>query len=184
MKNFISILLSGGLALGIVGGGVYLMARSTNGIALRVLKPETPAPGNPAIGRQTTQSDEMAEPPAAQGGIIKCLAHGKTSYGDQPCEHGAKTQQVEIHDTHGVVSPNAATIRAARQRIEAQMPTQAVAASTTAPTKTADPFVCDALSNEINYIDAETRNRLSGEAMQQYRIRREQVRTQQFRAGC
>jgi len=186
MKNFINMALSVGLAIAIVGGGIYLMSKSSQWAPA---KAPTPILGNAMPGTQmnhpqTAMAPQTSAQASGQSPIIKCVVNGKTTYSDQPCANGIRQQQVELHDSNGIVSPNAATVQAARQRIQAEMQTEATAVSTTSTGKQADPFICSALSAEINSIDAATRNRLDAYEMQRLRIRREEVRTQQFRSGC
>jgi hypothetical protein len=184
MKNFISMAISACLAIAIVGGGIYLMSTSTEGTAVKVPVPENVSVSTRVNNRDTYPAQPMSPSVNAGSTITKCIVNGKTTYSDQPCAPGIRSQTVELHDSSGVVSPNAATVQAARQRIQAEMATEVIAVSTVSTGKQGDPFACAALSTEINSIDAATRNRLDAYEMQGLRIRREEVRTQQFRLGC
>lgn len=183
-------IISFALALGIVTGLLWVMSTST--IFPQVDKsPPLPtptdsssnaslAPTNPSYREQnqTTQSDQQHQ-------IYKCETNHQASYSDQQCGNTQRTTTINIRETsRGFISPDPQTIADTRAKIRTEMQ-QSSATAIIAQSPTHNPsYECSFLAEEINAIDAASRERHTGQEQQQLRLRREQARTREFRLGC
>lgn len=189
MKNPLSMTISLLLATGIVGTGIYVMSRSVSDISPKVGAAKMAGKSENLTVEHfkpdASGTETMEAHPALSSGIVKCVENGKATYSNQPCGTNSKTQFVDLHDTHGVVSPTAEQVAAADRRIEArkyESGPSVVSSTSTAPQR--NYFTCAALSSQINSIDEATRNRMDAYQMQELRIQRSAARTQQYRQGC
>ena len=190
MRNdMISRIVSFLLAIGIVAGIVWMMSNSVNFAG----KGATPASENTTtesrtamepngtLNRNTQQAAEVDEP----GQIYKCMSNNKATYSDKKCLTSENATRVRVRETSGgFASPDAQTIADTRARIRAEMQQSntAVVGNKVGPSIASDE--CGYLSDQINAIDSDSRQRHTGQGQQQLRISREQIRTRQFRLGC
>jgi len=91
---------------------------------------------------------------------------------------------VDIRETSGgFVSPDQQTIAATRARIDEDIQRPGNVA-TTGRTTANNNQACPYLEAEINAIDAASKQGQDWRSQERLRIRREKVRTDQYRAGC
>lgn len=123
--------------------------------------------------------------PPGGSGIIKCTVNGKTIYSDQECPDGAKTHQVTLHDTAGVISPKKETLlHQPSQRVAAEntqfIPPQSLA---DAPPQTIQAE-CAYLILHIEQLDSMARQAQSGQMQDWIRQERRNARDRQAAIQC
>ncbi|MGZ9709572.1 hypothetical protein ACXX82_01965 [Glaciimonas sp. GNP009] len=183
-------IISFALALGVVSALFWVMSTSINLPQKDKPQPspqttDTPskaslAPNNPPNREpnQTIQSDQ-------QNQIYKCRTNNRASYSDQKCGDTQRTTTVNIHETSGgFISPDPHTIADTRAKIRTEMQQPGATAIVSDSTTNNPPYECTYLAAEINAIDAASRERHTGQEQQRLRLRREEVRTREFRLGC
>ena len=127
---------------------------------------------------QTAQTDQ-------QNQIYKCVANNQASYSDQKCGDTQRTTAVNIRETSGgFISPDPQTIANTRAKIRTDMQQPGATAIVAESTTNNPSYECPYLAAEINAIDAASRERHTGQEQQRLRLRREEVRTREFRLGC
>ena len=131
---------------------------------------------------QATEADQRRQ-------IYKCeLSSGSShqaNYSDQKCSDTQRTTTINVRETSGgFISPDPQTIANTRAKIRTDMQQPSATAIVNELAVNHPQYPCPFLASEINAIDAASKERNSGQAQQQLRLRREQVRTQQFRLGC
>jgi hypothetical protein len=190
MKNLVSMAVSATLATAIVGGGIYLMSKSTYDIKTQ----PGPTQIEPQAAQATTDDYGIAPETQTNTGalqpseIVKCESQGKTTYSDAQCPTSSHTAAVTIHETSGgFVSPDQQTIADTRARIRAdiQQPGFVAMAGESTPKITSNTQgQCYYLADEIKAIDAASNIGQSWESQQQLRTRRLDVRNRMYRLGC
>ncbi|HWX00720.1 hypothetical protein [Collimonas sp.] len=190
MKNLVSMAVSATLATAIVGGGIYLMSKSTYDLSAK------PDPAKIDIQTTLPTDENYATPSEAQantrgiqpGKIVKCESGGKTTYSDAPCPTSSHTAQVTIQETSGgFVSPDKETIADTRAHIQAEIkqPGFVAMAGASTPSLTSNTQgECYYLAEEIKSIDSASNIKQSGWSQDQLRSRRLDVRNRMYRLGC
>jgi hypothetical protein len=181
------------LACAVVTGVLWLIAASDR----PVQEPNIPDSAAKAFPHQThvTNVPEPASasnlPPSAveqeirssAGGIVKCTVNGKTIYSDQKCPDGARTHQVQLHDTAGVISPKKETLaqltaqRTAAENVRVGSPQPPAAA----PSNQAE---CESLNKHIDWLDSMARQPQSGQKQDWIRQERRKARDRQIAIQC
>lgn len=138
--------------------------------------------------QQVRPSDPRAvgqEDRSIQGQVIKCVLNGKTIYSDEKCPAGAKTHQVQLYDTAGVVSPPKAVLseltaqRIATENAQVQSLQQPVALPVQSK-----KIECDAIDKHIEWLDSMARQPQSAQRQDWIRQERSQARDRQFGLHC
>jgi hypothetical protein len=120
-----------------------------------------------------------------RGRVIKCTVNGKTIYSDEKCQDGAKTHQVELHDTAGVVSPPKAVLaeltaqRHAAERVFDQQMQKQVSATVQSP-----KMECDALDKRIEWLNAMARQPQSGQTQDWIKQEKMIAQSRQYEIHC
>ncbi|WP_148264820.1 hypothetical protein [Collimonas fungivorans] len=181
------------LAVGIVGGAVWLMSGPTtmDSINQAETKSVVRTP-NPAVKDMKNRSyiASMETKPATEQptGIIKCKSGGKTTYSDKKCAGAEQQTAMVIKETSGgFVSPNQQTIADTRARIRADIQRPGIVTMAGESTQAITSNMqgqCYYLAEEIKSIDAASNIGQTSQSQQQLRIRRQDVRARMYRLGC
>jgi hypothetical protein len=181
------------LAVGIVGGAVWLMSGPTTMDSINQAETKNVVRTSPpAIKDMNNRSyiASMESKPATEQptGIIKCQSGGKTTYSDKKCAGAEQQTAIVIKETSGgFVSPDQQTIADTRARIreDIQRPGIVTMASESKPATTSNTQgQCYYLAEEIKSIDAGSNIGQSSWSQEQLRIRRLDVRNRMYRLGC
>ncbi|SFD01007.1 hypothetical protein [Collimonas sp. OK412] len=181
------------LAVGIVGGAVWLMSGPTTMDSINQAETKNVVRTSPpAIKDMKNRSyiASMESKPATEQptGIIKCQSGGKTTYSDKKCAGAEQQTAIVIKETSGgFVSPDQQTIADTRARIreDIQRPGIVTMASESKPATTSNTQgQCYYLAEEIKSIDAGSNIGQSSWSQEQLRIRRLDVRNRMYRLGC
>lgn len=119
------------------------------------------------------------------GAVMKCTAQGRISYSDSPCPPGASATPVRIQaglniaDAVPMPQPKAPPVVVA-----AAQPPQMQLAVAAPPDRTAVKYLCQALEDEVKYIDALARQPQSAGTQDELAARRKKARDEQFRIRC
>lgn len=138
-------------------------------------------PAKPLTRSQPPQNADDAG--AATQQVTKCVANGKTSYGDGPCTQGAIASQVRIHSDHNLMA-------AVRPESVSTAPTEvrqrsAVAQSNPAvDTAAAKKAECKSLDARVEQLDSMSRQPQSAQMQDWIRDERKKARDRQFRLSC
>ena len=137
---------------------------------------------------QSSPSYMPAKPapaPAAQPDarvVTKCVANGKTSYGDNDCAPGAATTEVTARSNLNLVAGLKPEQIAAAQRLDEQAVSPiTVAQANAAPSSAAE---CHALNEKIASLDAMARQPQSVQTQDWIRGERKKARDRQFQIQC
>ena len=132
-------------------------------------------PAKPALAPAlTAQSDART--------ITKCVANGKTSYGDNDCAPGAATTEFATRSNLNMVAGLKPEQIAAAQRMDAQaIGTTNFAQANAAPSIAAE---CQALNETIARLDAMARQPQSAQTQDWIRNERKKARDRQFQIQC
>jgi hypothetical protein len=182
------------LAIAIVGGGLWLLDRSTS-ISTPVLQnvPDQPrniTDRNISTSRTDRQpednaSDTAAIPPPVAHGIRKCTVGGKTTYSNSECPEGTQTKAVVLHDSGGIVSPPKADLlmlMAQRKAAEGQHGgRQSVVTMGTPQSATEE---CGLLDQHVQYLDSKARQPQSATTQDWIRQERSKARDRQVALHC
>ena len=194
VKDVITKVASLALALGIVGGAIWIMS-----MPAKVLDSGNSAENSVDINQTAvTTSDKknrsyigsmQAESTTNQPiGIVKCQSGGKTTYSDKKCAGIEHQTSVVIKETSGgFVSPDAQTIADTRAQIRAEIrqPGFVAMAGESTPAMTSNTQgQCYYLNEEIKSIDSASNIGQSGWSQDQLRLRRLDVRNRMYRLGC
>lgn len=181
------------LAVGIVGGAVWLMSGPTTMDSINQAETKNVVRTSPpAIKDMKNRSyiASMESKPATEQptGIIKCQSGGKTTYSDKKCAGAEQQTAIVIKETSGgFVSPDQQTIADTRARIreDIQRPGIVTMAGESKPATTSNTQgQCYYLAEEIKSIDAGSNIGQSSWSQEQLRIRRLDVRNRMYRLGC
>jgi len=185
-RNTIRLIVCFALALAIVSGFAWVMFKSTRPLdlghslaakATDMMQLNTPSETRISNPQQQTESDEP-------GKIYKCGPAKKPTYSDKKCPDTERSAIVDTRETSGgFISPNPQAIADTRAKTEDDMQQPGAVAMTSETTSTSGQG-CSYLSAELIVIDATARHALSGYVQEQLRLRREEIRTRQFRLGC
>lgn len=138
---------------------------------------------SPRAPRQTAGNAEI-RPPAAHG-IRKCIVSGKTVYSDTECPAGAKTENVELHNSGGIISPPKAdllVLMAQRKAAEAQTAAWQSVLTVGAPQSVSEE--CILLDQHVQYLDAKARQPQSAVTHDWIRQERSRTRDRQVALNC
>lgn len=128
---------------------------------------------------------EAPELAAGNRVVTKCLANGKTSYGDGPCVGGAVTTQVTTRADHNIMKPVPVPVPANTEPEAAFGPAPVVIAQNSAPSDRAvKKSECQWLDAQINNLDAMSRQPQGAQMMDWIRDERKKARDRQFRIPC
>jgi len=187
------IVVSTLLAIAIVGGGLWLLDRSTSlstSILQKVPEPPRNSPDRTISGTRTGRqpegnaTDAAAVPPPAVHGIRKCTVGGNTTYSNSGCPEGTQTGTVVLHHSGGIISPPKAdllTLMAQRKAAEAQHTGRQVLTMGT-PQSTAEE--CVLLDQHVQYLDSKARQPQSATTQDWIRQERGKVRDRQVALHC
>lgn len=137
----------------------------------------------PPTREPSASASKQAIPQAGDRFITKCLANGKTSYGDGPCLGGAVATHVATRADHNIMMPVHVAVN-----IETE-PTFSpahivIAQSISPPDHVAKKSECQLLDTHIKYLDSMSRQPQSGQTMDWIRDERKKARDRQFRISC
>lgn len=128
---------------------------------------------------------------AGQSTIYKCIAKGKTTYSQSPCDQQAtKKETVEIKDDRlGNVTYDQATIDAARAKVRADMEnpgTGGAINSNGEPSKDRDgkKQVCDAVRDELKRLDSAALQNNSTESLNDIKSKKADIQKQGQAWNC
>jgi len=188
------------MALGIVGGAVWLMSTQTqtvdstnsvntqskNTAATEIAQTTKAYKKDRSYG--TNLGIQSTSELAASGGIVKCESGGKVTYSDKGCKPTDRQVIADIRETSGgFVSPDAQTIADTRTQIRAEIrqPGFVAMAGESAPAMTSNTQgQCYYLNEEIKSIDSASNIGQSGWSQDQLRLRRLDVRNRMYRLSC
>ncbi|KRB87029.1 hypothetical protein [Noviherbaspirillum sp. Root189] len=191
-------LFSFGLALALVGGGVFLLNNSMSGF----WQPSEDAPAsstneansvisirepvNAALPDQPKRAS-LDERSAAGGMINKCLIEEKTVYVDQKCPTGATAQEIHLYDTAGVISPPKADLQVLtvqRKAAEAEEHQAGRNQVVTVGASQSKSNQCAFLDRHVEYLDSMARQPQSGSTQDWIRDEKSKTRDRQASLGC
>jgi len=188
------IVVSTVLSITIVGGGLWLLDRTTS-ITSPTLQKMPEQPGNvtdhntspprkdrPPAGNA---SDAAAKPPAVARGIRKCTVGGKTTYSNSECPEGTQTKTVVLHDSGGIVSPPKADLlmlMAQRKAAEGQHAGRQSVVTMGTPQSSAEE--CALLDQHVQYLDSKSRQPQSATTQDWIRQERSKARDRQVALHC
>lgn len=196
MKNALSMMISLLLATGIVGGGIYIMSRSTSDISAKAKNtniPENDIAHEPPTYKQdrsygTNLSTQDTSEVVIPGSINKCQSGGKITYSDKGCKSTEHQVVADIRETSGgFVSPDAQTIANTRAQIreEIRQPGFVATAGESTPAMTSNTQgQCYYSREEIKSIDSASNVGQTSWSQEQLRLRRLDVRNRMYRLGC
>ncbi|MFC7518665.1 hypothetical protein ACFQUU_27010 [Herbaspirillum sp. GCM10030257] len=191
-------LLSSGLAVALVGGGVVLLNNSMSGF----WQPFIAAPASSikdadsAISsREPVDAAVLGQPkrtsryerPATGGTIKKCFIEGKTVYVDQKCPTGATAQDLHLYDTAGVISPPKADLQvltAQRKAAEAQDHQAGRNQVVTVGASQSKSNQCALLDRHVEYLDSMARQLQPASTQDWIRDEKSKTRNRQASLGC
>lgn len=183
------------VACALVTGVLWLIIESDQGAHKQKIPAPSPnaslPPPHVADVPRPASDSSLQSSAARQGirpggsGIINCTVNGKTIYSDQECPDGARTHQVTLHDTAGVISPKKETLlHQPSQRVAAEntqfIPPQSLA---DAPPQTIQAE-CAYLNLHIEQLDSMARQPQSGQMQDWIRQERRNARDRQFAIQC
>ena len=181
------------LACALVAGAVWLAFNSDhptqqNAVPTAVTNAH-PSPAMSAL--ETAPSADMKlnaieqDTKSTHSGVIKCTMNGKTIYSDENCPAGAKAQQVQLHDTAGIISPQKEALSTLTARRHAADNTQ-VRSMQQPVTMSAQPkqAECDSLNKHIELLDSMARQPQSGQTQDWITQERRKTRDRQFAIRC
>jgi hypothetical protein len=138
-----------------------------------------PSPGGRSQPDSSTGS-EASNPDTRT--VTKCLLNGHVIFTDGKCPSGSSNSTVTVNTAKvGTVAPPAFVSAPPQVQQPAVRPQAAVETSNAATVHEAE---CNLLKQEIDQIDALTRQPLSGRYQDDLRARREKVRSKQFALHC
>jgi len=196
MKNALSMIISLLLASGIVGGGIYIMSRSTSDISAKAENtdiPENDITYEPQTYKKdrsygTNLSTQDTSEVVIPGSINKCQSGGKITYSDKGCKSTERQVVADIRETSGgFVSPDQQTIANTRAQIRAEIQRPgfaAMAGESTPATSSNTQGQCYYLKEEIKSIDNASNVGQTSWSQEQLRLRRLDVRNRMYRLGC
>lgn len=181
------------LACALVAGAVWLAFKSDRPTQQKTVPAAAtsahppPAMSAPNSTLPSNMKSNVAEQEArsTHGRVIKCTMNGKTIYSDDKCPAGAKAQQVQLHDTAGIISPQKEVLseltapHQAAGNIQVRSMQQPVTVS--AQPKQAE---CDLLNKHIEWLDSMARQPQSGQMQDWIRQERREARDRQFAIHC
>ncbi len=117
--------------------------------------------------------------------VTKCVAKGKTSYGDGPCAQGATVSQIRTRSDHNLMaavrSEPVNAVPAEERTSPRSVAAQNSPVADVAATKKAE---CQFLDARITELDALSRQPQSAQTHDWIRDERKQTRDKQFRLSC
>ncbi len=138
-----------------------------------------PSPGGQSRQSSSTGSEEANTDTRT---VTKCLLNGHVTFTDGKCPSGSSNSTVTVNTAKvGTVAPPAFVSTPAQIQQSAVRQQAAVETSNAASVHEAE---CNLLKQEIDQIDALTRQPLSGRNQDDLRARREKVRSRQFALHC
>lgn len=140
-------------------------------------------PAEPA--RRPLQPQSTEDAGAATQWVTKCVAKGKTSYGDGPCAQGAAASQIRTRSDHNLMAAVRPELINAAPAEERTSPRSVVAQNSPA----ADPAgvkkaECKALDARVEQLDSMSRQPQSAQMHDWIRDERKKARDRQFRLSC
>lgn len=180
------------LACTTVVGGVVMMNRSILKLPGSILAATTSKTYQPFLHKvpEPTTQPRSVPLPITQGdvtpsSVVKCIVNGKTSYTNKACPTGAKTHQVELHDTAGVVSPPKEVLAdlTARRIASEQAYSQHLQqqASLSVQSKKTE---CEQLLKHIDWLDGMARQPQSGQMQDWIKVRKVETQSRQYTIHC
>ena len=141
-------------------------------------------PVEPAPRPQPPQNTDDAG--AATQRVTKCVANGKTSYGDGPCAHGATVSQIVTRGDHNLMAGvRPQSVMSAAPAEERPTPRSTVAQNSPAVDIAAfKKAECQFLDARIAELDALSRQPQSPQMHDWIRDERKKARDRQFRLSC
>lgn len=182
------------LGIAIVGGGLWLLARSMSIPTPAMQKTAPPSgtitdrPKTSLLGKRQpegTDSDPEAVHPRVAHGIRKCIVNGKTIYSDTECPAGAQTETVVLHDSGGIISPpKADLLMLMAQRKAAERQNTGHQGVLTMGTPQSASEECALLDQHVQYLDSKARQPQSSATQDWIRQERSKVRNRQVALHC
>lgn len=137
---------------------------------------------SPSTPKLNTSVREVRSSP---GQVVKCTVNGRTIYSNTDCPTGARTHQVQLHDTAGVVSPPKAVLSelTAQRRASEKAQVQSLQKPVALPVPSKE-IECAALDKRIEWLDSMARQPQSGQMQDWIRQERKTARDRQFAIKC